>query len=190
MPKRFFIGAVGAVGALGACLTLLTGCAGRGTDAFLGLVTPYRIEVVQGNVLTREQVEQVRLGMTRGEVRDVLGSPMVEDIFHADRWDYVFTIRRPGATPQQRNVVVRFQGDRLSRIDAPELPSERDFVASIDTAKPVKKVPSLVLTTEQVKALPTAAAPAPASSSTPVAARAPEQSAAGPARTYPPLEPR
>ncbi len=182
MSTRFFICA------FGASLSLLTACASRGTDAFWGLVTPYRIEVVQGNVLTREQVDQVRVGMTRSEVRDVLGSPMLEDIFHADRWDYVFTIRRPGAAPQQRNVVVRFQGDRLSRIDAPELPAERDFVASIDTAKPVKNVPSLVLTSEQVKALPSAAAPV--SASAPVSERAPERNASRPARTYPPLEPR
>ncbi len=171
---RFYLCAV-----LGS-LSLLGACAGQRTDAFLGIVTPYRVEVVQGNVITREQVEQVRVGMTRAEVRDVLGSPMVADIFHEDRWDYVFTIRRAGAAPQQRNVVVRFQGERMARIDAPELPAEREFVASIDTAKPVKKVPSLALTPEQIKALPAPEAPA----------RTPEPGPVGAVRTYPPLEPR
>lgn len=174
--SRYFLAAV--VGSL----SLLGACAGQRSDAFLGVVTPYRVEVVQGNVITREQVEQVRVGMTRAEVRDILGSPMVADIFHEDRWDYVFTIRRPGAAPQQRNVVVRFQGERMKSIDAPELPAERDFVASIDTAKPPKKVPSLALTPEEIKALPAPneAARAPAEPPGPV----------GAARPYPPLEPR
>lgn len=162
-------------------LPLLPACSSPRADAFLGVVTPYKVEVVQGNVITREQVEQVRVGMSRAQVRDVLGSPMVADIFHDDRWDYVFTIRRPGAPPQQRNVIVRFQGERLKSMDAPDLPAERDFVASIDTAKPVKNPPSLSLTPEQLKALPVPAAPA-----TPPTPDVPT----GPARTYPPLEPR
>ena len=75
--------------------------------------------------------------MTRSQVRDVLGSPLLTDIFHADRWDYIFTIRRQGAEPQRRSVVVRFDGDALKSIDAgDELPTEREFVASISTAKP------------------------------------------------------
>lgn len=167
-------------------LPFLPACSSPGTDAFLGVITPYKVEVVQGNVVTREQADQVRIGMSRAQVSDVLGSPMVKDIFHEDRWDYIFTIRRPGAPPQQRNVVVRFEGDRLKSMDAPDLPAERDFVASIDTAKPVKNPPSLSLTPEQLKALPAPAGPAAAPS--PSSADAPAPS--GPPRSYPPLEPR
>jgi outer membrane protein assembly factor BamE len=165
-----------------AALALLSACASPRTDAFMGVLTPYRVEVVQGNVITREQVEQVKVGMTRAQVRDVLGSPMVSDIFHEDRWDYVFTIRRPGAAPQQRNLVVRFAGERMKSMDAPDLPGEREFVASIDTAKPPKTVPSLALTPEQIKALPTPAVPA--------GAAAEAEGPSGAVRTYPPLEPR
>jgi outer membrane protein assembly factor BamE len=128
----------------------------------------------------------VKPGMTRTEVRDALGSPLLTDIFHADRWDYVFTIKRPGTQPQERRVVVLFQGDALKSIDAPQdLPGERDFVNSITTAKNAAKgtPPVLELTEEQRKALPPPRAPeaaAPAAD----AASAPS----GPTRNYPPLE--
>ena len=97
--------------------------------------------------------------MTRAQVRDVLGSPLLADPFHADRWDYVFTIRRQGAEPQLRRVVVRFKGDALESIEGgADLPSEREFVASIDTFKTARNAPPLVLTDEQIKALPAPAA--------------------------------
>ena len=166
--------------ALAATLAL-AGCSSlQSTDNFLGVVTPYRIEVVQGNVVTREQAEAIRPGMTRAQVRDVLGSPLLADAFHADRWDYVFTIRRQGAAPQLRRVVVRFKDDVLASIEgAADLPSEREFVASIDTFKTSRNAPPLVLSDEQLKALPVPVRPAAAEPAPPV-----------PNRTYPPLEPR
>ncbi|HEX2540970.1 MAG TPA: outer membrane protein assembly factor BamE [Caldimonas sp.] len=143
------------------------------------MITPYRIEVVQGNVITSEQAALIRPGLTRAQVRDVLGSPLLTDLFHADRWDYVFTIRRQGAAPQLRRVVVRFKGDLLESVDTGgELPSEREFVASIDTFKTSRNAPPLVLTDEQVKNLPTPARPP-----------APDPVPPAPVRTYPPLEP-
>jgi outer membrane protein assembly factor BamE len=160
--------------------TMLAGCGSlQSSDNFLGFITPYRVEVVQGNVLTKEQVALVKPGQTRAQVRDVLGSPLLTDSFHADRWDYVFTIRRQGAAPQQRQVVVLFDGDKLKSISAQDLPSERDFVASIDTVKSSKKAPPLSLTPEEMKALPAPLPPEPAASA-----------AEGPLRAYPPLEPR
>jgi outer membrane protein assembly factor BamE len=159
----------------------LAGCASlQSSDSFLGVLTPYRVEVVQGNVLTREQIEAVKPGMTRAQVRDLLGSPLLADAFHADRWDYVFTIKRQGAEPQRRSVVVLFEGDRLKAVQAPELPSEREFVASISTAKSRDTPPTLELTEEQRRALPIPARPEPEPTAAPL----------GPQRTYPPLEPQ
>lgn len=174
---RFFLSSTAGVLAatlLGACSSL------QSSDNFLGFITPYRVEVVQGNVLTREQVALVKPGQSRAQVRDVLGSPLLTDTFHADRWDYVFTIRRQGAEPQQRKVVVLFESDKLKSISAQDLPSEREFVASIDTFKKPGKTPVLALTPEEVKALPVPPKPPEAAASAP----------AGPQRTYPPLEPR
>ncbi len=163
--------------ALGGCQSLQSS-----SDNFLGVVTPYKVEVVQGNVITKEQAERVKPGMSRAQVRDVLGAPLLTDVFHVDRWDYVFTIRRQGAEPQRRSIVALFDGETLKSIDTGgELPAERDFVASIDTFKTSRNAPPLALTAEQVKALPAPVKPA--------APEAPA-SAAAPTRSYPPLEPR
>ena len=177
-PSRAFaraIASVVAIAALGGCASLQSG------STLLGLITPYRIDIVQGNVVTKEQLALVRPGMSRVQVRDALGSPLVADVFHADRWDYVFTIRRPGTQPQLRSVVAYFEGDRLLRVDAPELPSEREFVASISRTSASGKTPQLELTAEQRAALPVPPKPA--------APTTPEPEASGPVRDYPPLEP-
>ena len=164
-----------AAASLGGCASSLQSSEGT----LLGLITPYRIDIVQGNVVTKEQLALVRPGMSRVQVRDILGSPLLTDVFHADRWDYVFTIKRPGTQPQQRSIVAHFEGDRLTRIDAPDLPSEREFVASISRTSSGKS-PTLELTPEQRAALPVPAKPA---------APTPEPEASGPVRDYPPLEP-
>jgi len=160
-------------------LVLAAGCSSlqSADNKLLGLITPYRIDIVQGNVVTQELAAQVKPGMTRAQVRDILGSPMLTDIFHADRWDYVFTIKRQGTEPQQRTVVAHFEGDALKKLDAPPLPSEREFVAQITRVKPGKP-PVLALTDEQKAAL-----PRPAKVETPTA------EPMGAVRPYPPLEP-
>lgn len=161
-------------------LLALAGCESlQRSDSFLGVITPYRIDIVQGNVVTKEQAALVKPGMSRTQVRDILGSPLLTDAFHADRWDYVFTIRRQGAEPQLRRIMLRFEGEKLKSMDTnADLPSEREFVASIDTFKSPRRTAPLELTDEQVKALPVPPKPA---------ASAPE--AEGAERSYPPLEP-
>ena len=91
--------------------SLLAGCGSLQTSGnFLGFITPYKLEIVQGNVLTKEQAALLQPGMTRAQVKDVLGSPLLADPFHASRWDYVFSIRRQGTEPQLRRVVGRRVG--------------------------------------------------------------------------------
>lgn len=147
-------------------------------ESFLGVITPYRMDIVQGNVVTQEQAARVQPGMTRAQVRDLLGSPMLTDPFHADRWDYIFTIKRQGTAPQQRAVVALFKGDKLERLDAKDLPTERDFVASISRPLTGSRNTPIALTDAQIKALPKPPAPA-AEPSVPM----------GAVRSYPPLEP-
>ena len=167
-----------AIVSLGLLGVALAGCQSLQTsDSFLGIITPYKVEVVQGNVVTSEQVALVKPGQTRAQVRDLLGSPLLTDPFHADRWDYVFTMRRPGTPLQSRAVVVLFENDVLKSVDpGGELPGEREFVAAIDPVR-AGKPPDLVLTDEQKKALPVPPRPAPPEAVPDVAAR-----------TYPPLE--
>ncbi len=165
------------------CLAALaaTGCASQlqSSDSIFGLITPYRIDIVQGNVVTKEQLERIKPGVSRAQVRDALGSPLLTDIFHANRWDYVFTLRRPGTEPQRRSLVLLFDGDVLKSIDAPALPGETEFVAAIGTHNPQAVVPALELTDAQRRALPAPVKAAAAAAEPASAAR----------RNYPPLEP-
>jgi outer membrane protein assembly factor BamE len=177
LPSFRCVFAVAGAAALAGCQSLPS--PNWSADRFLGVVTPYKVEVVQGNVITSEQAEAVKPGMTRAQVRDVLGSPLVADVFHVDRWDYVFTIRRQGTEPQARRIVVLFSGDQFKSMDTGgALPSEREFVASIDTFKTSRNAPPLELTPEQLKALPVPPKPD-AVAAEPI----------GPTRPYPPLEP-
>lgn len=162
--------------ALGACSSL------RESDRLLGVLTPYRIEVVQGNVVTQEMAQAVQPGMSREQVRDLLGSPLLTSVFHENRWDYVFTIRRQGTQPQERRVTAFFDGEQLTKLETGEtLPSEHEFVASIDARRGARsgKVPALELSEEQLKRLP---APVRA------AAEPAEAAPSAPQRDYPPLE--
>ncbi|MBX3703041.1 MAG: outer membrane protein assembly factor BamE [Steroidobacteraceae bacterium] len=80
----------------------------------------YRMDVQQGNLLDAEQVEQVEVGMTRSQVRFLLGTPMVIDSFDAERWDYVYSLRRGHSREvTRRHLVVWFEGDKVTRIEEP-----------------------------------------------------------------------
>lgn len=156
---------------------LLTGCESlQRTDSLFGFITPYRIDIVQGNAVTQEQAEKIKAGLTRLQVRDVLGTPLMADPFHANRWDYIFTLRRPGAEAQRRSVVVFFEGDVVKSIEAPPLPSEREFVASISRFKDIR-APKLELSEAERAALPM-----------PPKREVPAAEPMGPVRDYPPLD--
>jgi len=167
-PSTLFV--LAAVSALAGCNSL------QRTDSFVGLITPYRIDIVQGNVVTKEQAALLKPGLTRPQVRDVLGTPILTDPFHASRWDYIFTLRRPGTELQRRSVIVYFDKDVVSRIEAPELPSEREFVASITRIKDPRER-KLELSDAERAALPM-----------PKQAPLPPPEPVGPVRDYPPLE--
>ena len=161
---------------------LATGCSSWSSgDSVLGLVSPHRIDIQQGNVVTQEQMARVKPGMNRLQVRDALGTPLLTDAFHPDRWDYIFTLRQGGRPVQRRNIVLIFEGDVLKSIDAPELPTEIEFINSISRSGRVVAAADLELTPEQLKALPIPARAA----SQPAATAAPPS----PPRSYPPLEP-
>ena len=97
---------------------LLSGC---GTN--IGFPGVYRINVEQGNIVTEEIVEQLKLGMTRRQVRFVLGTPLIEDTFHPDRWDYRYMIRNGLDTVEENSLTVFFDGDSLSQVEGTMLPA-------------------------------------------------------------------
>ncbi len=79
-------------------------------------LTPYRIDVRQGNYVSRAMLAQLKLGQSQDQVRFILGTPLLTDIFHADRWDYVYRFQ-PGHGPvEERRVTVYFKDGRLARI--------------------------------------------------------------------------
>ena len=162
---------------------LLGGLSGCGTvdgasNKVVNALTPYRIDIVQGNVVTREQVAVLRPGMSRLQVRDLLGTPLLASMFHADRWDYVFTFVRQGQTPQSRKVAVFFKGDLLERFEADALPSEAEFVASLD-ANIKRKAVKLEASSDSLDKF----VPAPKASPEPAPVLPPLPA------SYPPLEP-
>jgi outer membrane protein assembly factor BamE len=94
----------------------------------LGFLTPYRPDVQQGNFISQEMVDQLRIGMTPAQVRFVLGTPLLTDIFHADRWDYPFRLQKGNGEIISSRVTVHFENDRLARIEGGSLPPEEKFL--------------------------------------------------------------
>ncbi len=115
------------------------------------VITPYKVEVVQGNFVASEQVQLLKAGMTRAQVRDLLGTPMVADAFHGDRWDYAFSLRRKGVLTQSRRLTVFFKADVMDRFESDPMPTEAEFVASLDTVRRDLVVPLLEAAPESLK---------------------------------------
>jgi outer membrane protein assembly factor BamE len=89
-------------------------------------IQPYRPDVQQGNVVTQEMVDQLREAMTRDQVRFLLGTPLLTDVFHTDRWDYVYYLQRGrGDEKQLRHLVVLFRDDRLASFQSDPMPEEK-----------------------------------------------------------------
>jgi len=85
--------------------------------------TPYKMEIQQGNFVDQEMVSKLKPGMSREQVRFILGTPLVADVFHSDRWDYVFR-RTPqgGGAVQQRRLSVFFEDGKLARVEGDVVP--------------------------------------------------------------------
>jgi outer membrane protein assembly factor BamE len=77
---------------------------------------PYRIDIQQGNVITQEMVAQLKPGLTRDQVKFILGSPLVADMFHTDRWDYVYMLQPGKGEVQRRRLTVIFEDNKLVRL--------------------------------------------------------------------------
>lgn len=95
-------------------LPLLAACSSSPDIA--SMLSPYRVDVRQGNYVDQEMVAKLRPGMTRDQVRFALGTPLVADMFHADRWDYVYRLQPGKGDVQLRHLVVFFVDDKLARV--------------------------------------------------------------------------
>ncbi len=109
---------------------------------FLGFLSPYRPNIQQGNFVSKEMVSQLRKDMTPEQVRFILGSPLLTDMFHANRWDYPFRLVKGNGVTTTSRVTVFFDNERLARIVGGDLPTEEDYLARIAEGDKVKKTKS------------------------------------------------
>ncbi|MEW7981224.1 MAG: outer membrane protein assembly factor BamE [Candidatus Sedimenticola endophacoides] len=133
--------------------TLLGGCSTArdiGDSMFEGLTrlsvihTP---DIQQGNVVTQEDVNGLEPGMTKSQVRYLLGTPLLVDVFHQERWDYVYSMREGRDEPTRQRIALYFDDDRLTRIEVdlrplpavPETQEQKETVVSVPDYEPREK---------------------------------------------------
>ena len=111
---------------------------------FLWVFSPYRPDIQQGNFVSQEMLNQLKPGQTREQVRFLLGSPMLADMFHADRWDYPFYLARGDGELTTSRVTVYFKDNVVERFDGGNLPTEREYIDRIagPTKFPKKNAPT------------------------------------------------
>ena len=95
----------------------------------------YKTEVAQGNFVSKEQVAALKPGMPRLQVADILGTPLLVSVFHADRWEYVFNLKRQGIATPSYKLTVYFKGDALDKIDGGNMPTEQEFIETLSGNK-------------------------------------------------------
>ncbi len=101
-------------------LALVTGC---GNFGFPGV---YRIDVEQGNLINQEMVDQLKPGMTARQVQFILGTPLVQDTFNLNRWDYRYSIKNGTEIRDERRLTVFFENDRLTHFTSNYKPAAAD----------------------------------------------------------------
>lgn len=89
-------------------------------------IKPYKMDIQQGNVVTSKMMLQLRPGMTKSQVRFIMGTPLIQDSFHKDRWDYFYQFRKDGKIIEQRNVVLDFENEQLAHVRGDVVPAGSD----------------------------------------------------------------
>lgn len=97
---------------------LLSSCGG-----VAGPLSLYKMDIRQGNFVTAEMRDKLKLGMSRQQVRYVLGTPMISDPFHGNRWDYVYLLEHRGKLAEEQRLTLYFDGDSLAGIDEGSKPA-------------------------------------------------------------------
>ncbi|TCP14541.1 Beta-barrel assembly machine subunit BamE [Crenobacter luteus] len=92
----------------------LTACS---APSLTGWISPYQMDIPQGNTVSEESLAKIKPGMSRAQVRFVLGTPLLTDPFHADRWDYAFRLTRNGKLAEDTRLTLFFSGDTLVKAE-------------------------------------------------------------------------
>lgn len=109
-------------------------CVSCGTA--LPSIKPYKLDVQQGNVVTSKMLLQLRPGMTKSQVRFIMGTPLIQDSFHGNRWDYVYQMREGGKLKEQRRVIMDFENELLKSVRGDVIPSGSDQSKAGETEGP------------------------------------------------------
>ncbi len=96
---------------------LLASCSNMSTSRIPTLLEPYKMDVRQGNAVTPEMRARLQFGMTRDQVHRLLGTPLIKDPFHANRWDYYYSFSHQGKLVEHSRLTLYFENDVLVRID-------------------------------------------------------------------------
>lgn len=126
----------GAAGNAGVVTDANAGVQATTKNRFVRFFSPYKIDIQQGNFVSSEMLGQLKEGMTREQVRFVLGTPLLTDIFHADRWDYDFRIKKGSGEVIASRVSVFFDGNTLTKWEGGNLPTESEYLGFIAGSKP------------------------------------------------------
>lgn len=105
-------------------ITLLLASCSNFTD-FLPTFTPHKIEIRQGNLITQDMRARIKAGMSEAQVKAILGAPLVADVYHAGRWDYLYRLEKQGKVETDQRLTLYFENGVLARIEdaTPLLPS-------------------------------------------------------------------
>lgn len=130
-------------------LVFLAGCSSNANkptlvkeqdDLATRILNPYRPDIVQGNVISRDLMDSIRPGMSKEQVRVILGTPLLNDIFHVNRWDYIFMYRKGESREmERRKVTLTFDGNKLAKVEADTLPTEKELIEDIDAIRQNRK---------------------------------------------------
>jgi outer membrane protein assembly factor BamE len=123
-------------------LLFLAACSSTSFTSYLP--TPYKVDLQQGNVITQDMMAKLKPGMSKSQVRFILGSPPVTDMFHANRWDYVYILKVSGKVKEQRKLTLFFDNDQLTRVAGDVVAATQEDKAAED-AKPAKAPTEIVL---------------------------------------------
>lgn len=108
-----------------ACSVFLTGC-----GSTVPIVKPFKMDIQQGNVVTSKMLLQLKPGMTKSQVKFIMGTPLIVDSFHSNRWDYFYQMRQAGKIKEQRRVILDFENELLARVRGDVVPEGTAGAAS------------------------------------------------------------
>jgi outer membrane protein assembly factor BamE len=101
----------------------------------------YKMPVQQGNIVTKDMLDELQMGMNKAQVRYLLGTPMLMDMFHSDRWDYTYTMLRGGGPMEKKPLTLFFEDDALVRIEGFVPPDPDEGIPGEDNPEIIVKVP-------------------------------------------------